>query len=151
MTEEILMLGIGLIFESHSTLLIIHLKRISLCKEFAPLWTKQFFHLWTLKEQKGGKKVRGGKGAKGDGAKCEALILSQRGWGSSKWKNLSPLKKKKKSKRKRNRESSMTGDKKWRKKSLKVKEWCQALKGKLSKEQKRKHLGFLNAKNFQEK
>lgn len=99
MTEEILMLGRGLILESHSTLLIIHLKRIFLCKEFAPLWTKQFFHLWTLKEQKGGKKVWGGKGAKGDGAKCEALILSQRGWGSSKWKNLSPLKKKKKKKK----------------------------------------------------
>lgn len=39
MTEEILMLGIGLILEGHSTLLIIHLKRISLCKEIAPLCT----------------------------------------------------------------------------------------------------------------
>lgn len=35
--------------------------------------------------------------------------------------------------------------------NLKVKESCQTLKGKLSKEQKRKHLDFLNEKDFQEK
>lgn len=46
MTEKILMLCIGLIIESHSALLIIHLKGISLCKEIAPLRTKPFyFHL----------------------------------------------------------------------------------------------------------
>lgn len=35
--------------------------------------------------------------------------------------------------------------------NLKVKESCQTLKGKLSKEQERKHLDFLNEKDFQEK
>lgn len=42
-TEAILMLGIGLILEGHSALLIIHLKIISLCKEIAPLRTEAFF------------------------------------------------------------------------------------------------------------
>lgn len=72
------------------------MRAIQLCE--STIWREFpfFFHLWTLKEQKGRKKVRGCKGAKGDGAKWEALIFSPRGWGSSKWHRLSPPSKKEK-------------------------------------------------------